>query len=92
MISNPVKIANIFNDFFLNKVKLLREKAASEPSVDPVERLEDWVNQRSDLPVFKLKKINLPTLRKILKRMKGKRSHGVDNIDSYSLKLAGPLI
>ena len=92
MVSNPAKIANIFNNFFVQKVKLLRQKTASEPSVDPVKRLEKWVSQKSDLPVFKLKKINLPTLRKIIKRMKGKRSHGVDNIDSYSLKLAGPLI
>ena len=33
-----------------------------------------------------------PTLRKAIKRMKGKRSCGVDLIDSYSLKLAAPLI
>ena len=92
MTSNPAQIANIFNKFFLRKVKLLREKTASVPVVHPVERLQNWVNCRGDLPVFKLKKINLMTLRKIIKRMKGKRSHGVDIIDSYSLKLAGPLI
>ena len=50
------------------------------------------MKKRKTPPTFKLQKINLQTLRKILKRMKGKRSHGMDNIDSYSLKLAGPLI
>ena len=39
-----------------------------------------------------IKKIRITTLRKALKRMKGKRVHGRDEIDSYSLKLAAPLI
>ena len=43
-------------------------------------------------PPFTLKKIGFPALRKAIKRMKGKRSCGVDLIDSYSLKLAAPLI
>ena len=57
-----------------------------------MQRLQAWIHKRDPLPEFKLKEINLLTLRKILKRMKGKRSHGIDNIDSYSLKLAGPLM
>ena len=91
-ITSPAKIANLFNNFFVSKVKALREKTATEPKVDPIQRLQNWVNKRGTLPAFTLKRIDLQTLRKILKRMKGKRSHGVDNIDSYSIKLAGPLI
>ena len=50
------------------------------------------MKKRKNPPTFKRQKINLQNLRKILKRMKGKRSQGMDNIDSYSLKLAGSLI
>ena len=92
MTSNPSKMANIFNDYFLEKVRKLREKTASAPVIDPAQRLKAWIDQKGALPEFKLKEINLTTLRKILKRMKGKRSHVVDLIDSFSLKLAGPLI
>ena len=37
---------------------------------------------------FKIKKIDTEAL----KGMKGKKVHGVDNIDSYSIKIAGPLM
>ena len=76
IISNPGKIA----------------KTASIPEINPVERLQKWLGQKERLPKFSLQEINLNMLRKIIKKIKGKRSHGVDYIDSYSLKLAGPLI
>ena len=91
-INSPVKIANIFNQFFIDKVQNLHRKTDSEPSVNPVQRLKNWLQPRGELPVFHLKTVDIKTVRKILKRMKGKRSHGIDSIDSYSIKLAGPLI
>ena len=81
-ISNPTKVADIFNNLFIQKVQTLRENTNSEPTVDPIERLH----------VFCLKPIDIETLRNIFKRIKGKRSHGIDNIDSFSIKLAVPLI
>ena len=92
-ISNPTRMANIFNRFFVEKVQKLRNKTISHPSIDPVQRLRDGLEKRDcNPPPFSLKPITVTTLRKLIKRMKGKRSHGVDNIDSYSLKLAGPLM
>ena len=43
-------------------------------------------------PPFKIKNIDIETLRRALKRMKVKKVHGVDNIDPYSLKIAGQFI
>ena len=91
-VSNPLKMANVFNEFFVHKIKVLREKTATEPVIDPIERLKNWTEKKGNMPKFSLNKIDVKTFRKILKRMKGKRSHGIDNIDSFSLKLAGPLI
>ena len=56
-------------------------------------RVRKWLDKRtSPPPIFKIKKIDTEALRRAMKRMKGKKVHGVDNIDSYSIKIAGPLM
>ena len=45
------------------------------------------------IPEFELKEITRENLTKIMnKKMKGKKGHGMDYIDSYSLKIAYPKI
>ena len=44
------------------------------------------------MPEFELKTIDIEKLRKIMKRTNGRRGHGHDFIDSYSLNLAFPHI
>ena len=93
LITNPAKIATKFNAFFLEKVRVLRAKTNTPPKIDPVRRLQHWLSTRqTPPPPFKLKEINRSTLRKLIKGMKGGRSSGVDYIDSFSLKIAAPLI
>ena len=93
LVTNPGKLATMFNDFFLEKVRLLRAKTDSPPKIDPVTRLRGWLAKSGkSLPPFKLKEINRRTLRKLIKKMKGGKSCGIDGIDSFSLKLAAPLI
>ena len=93
MIINPRKMATIFNEFFRQKVSKLRQKTAMEASIAPTARLSNWLNKRTTPPPpFSLKKVDLATLRRALKKMKGKRVYGIDGIDSYSLKLAAPLM
>ena len=91
--SNPRDIANAINDTFLKKVKDLRDQVSGVPDIDPKERLKKFINKRNEeIPMFNLKKISQVTMRRILKKRKGNRSSGIDNIDGYSLKLAAPLI
>ena len=93
LVTNPEKLATMFNEFFIEKVQILRAKTESPPKTDPVTRLKDWLNRSGKpLPPFKLKEINRRQLRKLIKKMKGGKSSGSDGIDSYSLKLAAPLI
>ena len=74
------------NEFFINKVRKLRAKSRKVPNSDPVLRVRKWLDKRpSPPPIFKIKKIDTEALRRALKRMKGKKVHGVDNIDSYSI-------
>ena len=92
IISNPKGLAEAFNKIFQTKVRKLREKTDDiRPKIDPKVRLESWLGDKL-LPNFKLKKIDLSKLRKIMKKLKPSRSHGVDFIDSSSIKLALPLI
>ena len=88
-ISSPKLLAESFNDIFPNKVKNLNGEVLSHPC----ERLASWLQGR-DLPSeeFELKVITLPTLRKYLRKLKGNRSSGMDQIDSFSLKLTSPQI
>ena len=89
----PRDIANAINDAFLKKVKDLCEREDRIVEKDPKERLQNYLNERDEaIPVFDLKKIDKPKLRKLLKKRKGNRSCGIDYIDGYSIKLAAPLI
>ena len=74
MINNPERIASIFNEFFQQKVKKLRQKSRKRPLMPPVARLRKWLAERDEPPPpFALEKIGFPALRKAIKRKKGKR-------------------
>ena len=94
LVTNPSKLAIMFNNFFLEKVRILRAKTDSQPKIDPIVRLQHWLDSsgKSPPPPFSLKPITRQKLRKLIKRMKGGKSSGVDTIDNHSLKLAAPLI
>ena len=83
MVTNPQKLANMFNSFFRKKVEALREKSNQPPKTPPEERLKQWlVQQEITPPPFQLQTIDRAQFRKIMKKM----------IYSYSLKIASPLI
>ena len=63
VITNPKALANAFNKIFKNKVEKLREKTDIEPKIDPVERLEQMLDDRQEpVPAFQLKTINIQKL------------------------------
>ena len=92
-VTNPQRLAQLFNGFFKKKVEVLRKKTNRPPVIPPTTRLREWLSTRSNPPPpFKIKEITRDQFRKILKKLKSRRTHGVDWIDKASLKLAGPLI
>ena len=93
-IRNPQKLAAMFNEFFRNKVKKLRNKTADHiPTISPLERLRKYLEtRRQPIPGFSLQEINRDTFRKVMKKVKNSRVHGVDWIDGYSIKIASPLL
>ena len=71
----------------INKVKKQRSKSRMFTKSDPVLRVRKWLEKiPSPQPIFMTKKIDTEALRRAFKIMKGKRVHGVDDIDLYSLK------
>ena len=60
IITNPEELAESFSEIFKDKVKKLRDKTKNEPKIDPTERLESWLTQRSEpLSEFHLKPIGM---------------------------------
>ena len=91
--STPRDIANIFNIIFINKVKNLVAKVSDHAKVEPKDRLRNWLEHREDqINEFSLKPVTKENFRKIMKKLKGNRSSGIDFIDGYSIKLASPII
>ena len=78
----------------MSKVKKIRDKANLIPAkMNPIQRLRSWLSMReTPLPNFEIRPVSRKQLRKTIKKMKGGRSHGLDYIDSYSLKISYPLI
>ena len=91
--SSPRDIANAFNQIFVNKVLGLVSKVSNEARTEPKERLRAWLENRTDgIEAFNLKPITKDNFKKIMKKLKGNRSSGIDFIDGYSIKLASPII
>ena len=91
IVSNPKGLAEAFNEIFQSKVKKLRDITNNNPKIDPQARLASWIGDRI-LPKFELREISLSKLRTVMRKLKPSRSHGIDFIDSNSLKLAFPII
>ena len=91
--TSPRDIANAFNRIFINKVRGLVSRVSNQAKEEPKERLKSWLEQRDEaIEEFKLKPITPENLSKIMKKLKGNRSSGIDFIDGYSIKLAYPII
>ena len=93
LISSPQEMAGAFNQVFLSKVRRILNGLDINITVDPLVRLRTWLDTNNKhTPNFSFQPINVRDLRRLMKRMKGGRSSGIDEIDSYSLKIAAPLI
>ena len=66
IVKNPEKLATLFNKFFRNKIKKLREKSSHQPTLHPTQRLRNWLGSRSQPPPpFSLKEIDKRLTRKL---------------------------
>ena len=93
LVTSPILLAEAFNDIFISKVKKVKSEIVSNVNSSPTERLLHWLSKRQlPIPVLDLKPITIEDLRRYVSKLKGGRRSGVDDVDSYSLKLAAPFI
>ena len=89
LTSSPNLLADAFNEIFIGKVERVKADIVNDVHTPPLERLNEWINKReNEIPIFELKPINKSDLKKQINRLKGGKSSGFDDIDSYSLKLS----
>ena len=89
LLAEPGEIAEELNQFFKSKIDKLALKIQKDNS-DPLERLR---NKVKDMRLtFELRTIKEGDVRKVIKKLKNKRSHGFDNISAELIKLAGESI
>ena len=87
-IYDKMKIANKFNEYFINTSKLFD---TSNKTISNNVKVDDYLNQ-SILTEFKFVFINKCQLDKIVQDLNPKQSKGVDNISTYILKKVYPSI
>ena len=90
--SKAKDIANIMNNFFLSKVQLIVNKIKDIP-LDLSGCIKIMQNKNTSLT---FNYVSVATVRKVIQSLKGKKSTSVDQLDSYSVKIAcdyiaGPL-
>ena len=76
-------IANVFNEFFVNKIDRLKENIDTNMVEDPLGKLRKKLENKG--LQFSIKKINIKTLKESLKKMKKKKSSGFDGLSQEHL-------
>ena len=87
LLSKPSSIASAMNEFFLSKISNLKENSPHHDN--PTAELRQFLSDKT-VPGFSLHEISEEDTIKLIKKLKGKRSCGLDWICGFSLKLAAP--
>ena len=84
LVTSAKLIAQSMNEFFINKVRIIREGMESVPfNFNKVNEIMMNKNCR-----MKLSHVSLLKVKKILKSLSNSRSTGIDELDNFSVKLA----
>ena len=87
--TSPKSLANIMNNFYIDKIKLIRSSLPVSNS-DPLKKLKMMVkNSKSE---FSVRPVHPDLIDKVISNLKNSKSSGLDNIDTYILKLIKPSI
>ena len=91
LLSKPLEIANAMNQFFVDKISKLKEEPRRLD--EPLTELKRFLATKY-VPAegFKLKELSEGETLKLIKRLKGKKSCGMDWICGYSLKIAAGIL
>ena len=83
--SKPAELARIMNNFFVTKVQNLRRNIPIS-NLNPLDLVRKLMQRRECS--LNLQPVHPDVISKIIDKMKSSKSCGIDNIDSYIIKLA----
>ena len=84
MLTSPQKMADIQNEFYINKVKEIRRNMPRQKE-DPLTTVKQMMAGRN--ANFSLSAISPDDVDKIIRNLKNSKCSGVDELDTYILKL-----
>ena len=77
LVSKPMEIAKEMNLYFINKIQKLKERPRL--NTDPLKELRSYLLSKGDLKnKFKFKMVDNDLIRRLIKKLKGKKSCGLD--------------
>ena len=89
LITSAIKIANIMNDWFIYKVKQIRDAI---PNVNLVHFNACKKIMSGKQCNFSLGEVSKEEIEKVIKKLKPSKSTGADELDSFSLKISADII
>ena len=84
LITKPQELANAQNEFFLDKINIIRDNLPP-PTSDPLQTLRSAMRGRSC--EFSLKPVHPDEVDKIISNLSNSSSFGLDMLDTYIIKL-----
>ena len=87
--TSPNKMADIQNSYYINKVKTIR-RSMKDQVMDPLEVLKSRLE--GNQAVFSSQPITPDQVDKIIKELNNSKASGIDDVDTYILKLTRKII
>ena len=83
-VSSPGRIANIQNEYYINKVHTIRQELP-QPRTDPLATLRERLHGNSS--TFTFSAVTPDEVEKIISSLKNSKASGIDELDTYIIKL-----
>jgi hypothetical protein len=84
------QIAEVFNEYFINKIEDIKENVDKEYMEDPLKRLKAKMENKN--LKFKLRKVSEKTVGKAMKQMSKKKSSGMDGLSQDKMIMASAVL
>ena len=84
LVTSPSKIADIQNEFYINKVRKIRQELPHS-NTDPLEILRQRLS--GNTASFSFSAVHPDEVEKIISSLKNSKASGIDDLDTYILKL-----
>lgn len=86
------KIADSFNNFFLEKVDKLDQRIDRTQAINPTEKLAEAKRAKDVKEKLVLKTVQYNKVKKVIENLKAKTSHGNDELSAELLKIGGDVL